>query len=218
MALSVVRPRWSSAACPDNLNPPSILSILTNSCSTKSIWTIDLAYLLSRYGVQVAVTTTHVGANPAYHDYTFYAPNLAQDIQRVSLLFEKASDRGIKVFKRSVDATQLRYALSSGRYIVIALVDKTKLCGRSDSVVSALLEPSNGGLIRNACHESNSDSFTGHFILLCGYDSTADVVCIQDPAGKPDSRLPMWQLDRARKTYGTDEDLIFIRIPDPTSP
>jgi hypothetical protein len=199
----------------NHMDPPSLL-MLTNTCSTKSIWTIDLAYLLSRYGVQIAVTTIHAGANPAYHDYKFYAPNLAQDIHRVNNLFEKASSLGIKVFKRSVDVTQLKCALCSERFLVIALVDKTKLC-RQDSALCASAKRNNGNgasldAQRNA---SSSDSFTGHFILLYGYDPITDEVCVQDPAGKPDTRLPTWQLEIARKTYGTDEDLIFIRIPEP---
>lgn len=202
MVLQAVKKNPTSA-CPDRIDAPS-LPMLTNTCSTKSIWTIDLAYLLCRYGVQVAVTTVHVGANPAYHDYKFYAPNLAQDIHRVNYLFEKASSLGIKVFKRSVDVTQLKSALCSGRFLVIALVDKTKLC-QQNSALCASAKRNNG---------NGADSFTGHFILLYGYDPITDEVCVQDPAGKPDARLPTWQLEIARKTYGTDEDLIFIRIPE----
>lgn len=52
-----------------------------------SIWTIDLAHLLRRFGADVAMTTTVVGANPEFSSEAFYAENLPEDERRVHQLF-----------------------------------------------------------------------------------------------------------------------------------
>lgn len=53
-----------------------------------SIWTIDLAHLLRRFGADVAMTTTTLGANPQFSSEAFYADNLPDDERRVQRLFK----------------------------------------------------------------------------------------------------------------------------------
>ena len=52
-----------------------------------SIWTIDLAHLLRRFGMSVVFTTITVGTNPEYADELFYAENMHADEKRVQQLF-----------------------------------------------------------------------------------------------------------------------------------
>jgi len=52
-----------------------------------SIWTIDLAHLLRRFGMSVVFTTITVGTNPEYADELFYAENMHADEHRVQQLF-----------------------------------------------------------------------------------------------------------------------------------
>ncbi len=42
----------------------------------RSVWTIDLAHLLRRFGLHVALYTVTPGPNPAYADESFYLENL----------------------------------------------------------------------------------------------------------------------------------------------
>lgn len=53
----------------------------------RSVWTIDLAHLLRRFGVAVEFTTVTLGANPAYARERFYRQHLRDDCRRVERLF-----------------------------------------------------------------------------------------------------------------------------------
>lgn len=63
------------------------LASLQAGCQTTSIWTVDLAHLLRRFGAQVVLTTITIGANPEYASETFYAENMEEDEARVERLF-----------------------------------------------------------------------------------------------------------------------------------
>jgi hypothetical protein len=89
----------------------------------------------------------------------------------------------------------------SGSYIAIALVDQDKLSK------SWLEEVMVAGL-----HNSNS-SYTGHYIVICGYDADRDEFEIRDPASsKIHERISAKCLENARKSFGTDEDLLLINL------
>lgn len=53
-----------------------------------SIWTVDLAHLLRRFGLGVEFLTVTLGANPAYARERFYRAHLHEDCARVTRLFE----------------------------------------------------------------------------------------------------------------------------------
>jgi Guanylylate cyclase len=53
----------------------------------RSIWTIDLAHLLRRFGMEVVFCTITLGANPAFSSEAFYAENMPEDEARVQRLF-----------------------------------------------------------------------------------------------------------------------------------
>jgi Guanylylate cyclase len=188
--------------------PSPSLESLETLCGTQSVWTIDLAYLLRRcFHAPIILTTTYLGLNPAYKEEKFYAKHMDKDDARVKNSFAQAEKNGISVHQRSVTAIELKFAVSSGRYLVVVLVDKGKL----------------GTLIENT---SESMGYIGHFILLHGYDSTTDCYIIKDPAGPFDvgstsraaaqqqhDKVSAQQLEVARLAHGTDEDLLFIELP-----
>jgi Guanylylate cyclase len=172
------------------------LQTLVALCRTTSVWTIDLAHILRSYSMRVIVTTTCVGANPSYKSAAFYASQIDGDIDRVNRLFSMAETAGISVIKTSISPAQLKRILLSGRYLAICLVDKAKLL-YNDS--------------------AGNTQYTGHYILLHGFDSTTDSFYYKDPAlyrnaGSYTGRLSSLVLDMARQSYGTDEDLIFVSI------
>lgn len=68
---------------PDPLSSPSSLHALP-FCS---VWSVDLAVLLRRFGLEVRYLTTTIGANPQYAAEQFYADCLEEDVQRVEQLF-----------------------------------------------------------------------------------------------------------------------------------
>ena len=58
----------------------------------RSIWTVDLAYILRRFGLAVEFTTVTLGANPDYAKESFYKEHMAEDGFRVERLFQVASE------------------------------------------------------------------------------------------------------------------------------
>lgn len=54
----------------------------------RSIWTVDLAYLLRRCGLEVELTTITIGANPEYAKESFYKEHMEEDGSRVERLFQ----------------------------------------------------------------------------------------------------------------------------------
>ncbi|KAK4487848.1 hypothetical protein RD792_003584, partial [Penstemon davidsonii] len=115
-------------------------------CSTTSIWTVDLAYLLQKFSVSFTYCTVTLGANPDFSVETFYKVNilshehicifrlaiciqeqLPNDLVRVNMLFKEAREAGIYIEGRSVSAKQISEFILSGKYVAIALVDQYKL-------------------------------------------------------------------------------------------
>ena len=76
-----------------------------------------------------------------------------------------------------------------------------------------------GGASKKSAHESASGSnsgsnsgYTGHYILVFGYDATAREFLCRDPAGAVTlTRVGESAMESARKSFGTDEDLLVVR-------
>ncbi|KAL5733118.1 hypothetical protein ACOSP7_032456 [Xanthoceras sorbifolium] len=174
---------------------------LADLCCTTSIWTVDLAYLLQRFKVRFSYFTVTFGANPNYSAETFYKEQLPTDLVRVDLLFQKARGAGINIEFRSINGVEISHMILSGNYIAIALVDQDKL---SQSWMEDVIIPGLYG---------NDSSYTGHYVVICGYDADADEFEIRDPASaRKHERVSSKRLEEARKSFGTDEDILLISV------
>ncbi|XP_030932631.1 guanylyl cyclase 1 isoform X2 [Quercus lobata] len=174
---------------------------LMELCPTHSIWTIDLAYLLHKFNVSFSFFTITVGANPSYSFETFYKEQLPNDLLRVDTLFKKAREAGINIECRSIGGKDISYLILSGKFIAIALVDQRKLS-----------QPWSENLSVSGFSGSNS-CYTGHYVVICGYDTDADEFEIRDPASfRKNVRISSKCLEEARKCFGTDEDLLLISL------
>eukprot|EP00197_Chlamydomonas_leiostraca_P005328 CAMPEP_0202860038 /NCGR_PEP_ID=MMETSP1391-20130828/1915_1 /ASSEMBLY_ACC=CAM_ASM_000867 /TAXON_ID=1034604 /ORGANISM="Chlamydomonas leiostraca, Strain SAG 11-49" /LENGTH=238 /DNA_ID=CAMNT_0049539165 /DNA_START=260 /DNA_END=972 /DNA_ORIENTATION=- len=185
-------------------------ALLRQLCPTTSIWTIDLAHLLRRFGLGVAFTTITLGPNPAYANESFYSASLQEDERRVSRLFRDAHGAGISVAQRSVGAQELACALLAADTLVLVLVDKRRL--------DPWLAAADACLPYALCGLAGSDvvGYTGHYILLVGYDGARGEFLVRDPAGSSGgepARITPGALDAARKAFGTDEDVLFLSHP-----
>ncbi|KAK9916795.1 hypothetical protein WJX75_007133 [Coccomyxa subellipsoidea] len=188
-------------------------SSLRTLCSVTSIWTVDLAYLLRRFGLDVEFTTITIGANPDYAKESFYREHMAEDGSRVERLFQEAAAAGITVTHRSVSCAELKERMLTGAAIIIALVDKTRLAGHS--VPAAAVPSITPGL---ASRLGLAPSYTGHYIVICAYDPDTDRFMLQDPASTAEmNSVPSCSLEAARHAYGTDEDLLLITVPSSPS-
>ncbi|KAG6553484.1 hypothetical protein Mapa_004396 [Marchantia paleacea] len=177
------------------------LKSLSSLCRTTSIWTVDLAHLLRHFAVNVAFLTVTIGANPNFAVETFYKENMEEDGARVNKLFEKAAQVGIQIQLRSISGDELCMLILSGRYLAIALVDKRKLS-----------HPWLDEICLGDCCGLNT-GYTGHYVVICGYDIDTDEFEIRDPASSSGSgRISLDALEEARKSFGTDEDILFISL------
>lgn len=175
--------------------------MLFEICNTTSIWTVDLAYMLQKYSVSFSFFTVTLGANPDFSVEMFYKEHLPDDLVRVDQLFQKALEAGINIECRSISGEELSLLLLSGNYVAIALVDQYKLSCTwlEDVYISGLYCGSSG--------------YTGHFVVICGYDADRGEFDIRDPASsRKYDRVTMNCLDEARKSFGTDEDLLLVSL------
>ncbi|AQK99362.1 guanylyl cyclase 1 [Zea mays] len=101
---------------------------------------------------------------------------------------------------RSITAYDIAFLLLSGHCIAIALVDKSKLnlpC-MSDYDVQQ--------------HNDEPD-YMGHYVVICGYDADNCEFEIRYPASaRKCERVTMKSLDEARKSFGTDEDILLVSL------
>lgn len=169
-------------------------------CPLCSVWTVDLAHLLRRFSLDVCFLTTMMGPNPAYANEGFYMANIHEDEQRVSRLFQAAPSAGIAMQQRSLASHELQGIMLTGTCLVIALVDKRKLDPWVVADLPALVGCADAG-------------YTGHYVLIIGFDSATNEYIVRDPAAMDaEQRLTTAALDEARMSFGTDEDLIIVPL------
>ncbi|XP_043245148.1 protein GUCD1-like isoform X2 [Amphibalanus amphitrite] len=152
----------------------------------KSTWTIDLVYLLHRYGVQLRYFTITPGIDPGYHRQSFYG--YGKVLRMVDV--------------RPVAAEEiLRHLALHGP--VIVLTDARFL--RCD-----VCRANQAGSELSSCFPCASE-YRGHYIVLYGYDLPKGVVFYRNPTFKDrECCMSLGALEKCRRSYGTDEDLIFV--------
>jgi len=189
------------------------LRYLRHICGTTSIWTIDIAHLLRHFNLQVKFFTITLGANPAYADEKFYKEHMHTDEVRVHQLFKLAQEAGIEVHQRSLPLEELKEVCSSSKALVLILVDKRVLqAGNSSSNNNAV---ASGHANRLLCCGVLSNlvrtGYVGHYVLLYDYNAVTGEFSMRDPASST-SRTTVKEatLERARKSFGTDEDVIIV--------
>lgn len=177
------------------------LQELGELCCTTSIWTVDLAYLLQKLSISFSYFTVTLGANPDFSVETFYKEQLPNDIVRVDMLFRGSPEAGINIECRSVNEKEIALLILSGKYVAIALVDQYKL------------RPSWAEDVYIPHFYSGSAGYTGHYVVICGYDALSDAFEIRDPASsRQQERITSRCLAEARKSFGTDEDILLISL------
>eukprot|EP00775_Hariotina_reticulata_P009729 gene9729-biopygen11636 len=174
---------------------------------TTSVWTVDLAHLLAHFGATVTFCTITLGINGDFANETFYMEHLEDDQHRVQQLFAQAPQLGISVQERSIPLPELAAAVSSGRQLAVLLVDKRKL----DPWQAA------ADLAWNyTTGVTSATGYTGHYILLTGYDAGSSSGTPAAAAAAGGSELDDWQaVDGASATSGNglEDDLGVAEAP-----
>jgi hypothetical protein len=135
--------------------------------------------------------TTEIGAKESYKDFDFYSKEIDGDTVRVNKSFAEASKNGLTVLHKTLSLEAIRTLLLSAQVIMIMLVDLTEL--RDISLLAG-------------------KTYRGHYILVCGYCQDREEFALQDPSSSTGQLIFIGAeaLDRARKSEGTDEDLILF--------
>jgi len=178
------------------------LGRLREELVSDEVWSIDLAYLLTGFGVRCEYRTVCLDGplSPSrYASAPFYASSLSDDAARVNALLADAADSGVAVRRCSLSAVELWNTLRDEQ-LVIALVDARELYS-----AAAADEADEGGGRRD------SRGFAGHYVVLAGIDDCTESYVVKDPGREEEELLvPATRLERARRASGTDEDLILL--------
>ncbi|RXI08883.1 hypothetical protein DVH24_023027, partial [Malus domestica] len=139
---------------------------------------LPCSHFVETFSISFCYYTVTVGANPSYSGEKFYKEQLPNDLERVNNLFQKALEGGMNIQRRSISRQEICFSILSGKYIAIVLVDQYKLSrSHLDDVFVSDFCGSNSG-------------YTGHYVVICGYDTTTDEFEIRDPACS--SNLSEW--------------------------
>ncbi|KAK9391423.1 protein GUCD1 [Crotalus adamanteus] len=201
---------------------------------TKSIWTIDLAYLMRHFGVKHLFCTQTLGVDKGYKNQSFYRKHFDTEENRVNQLFAQAKACKVLVDKRAkeilghrsredmkkkIQRQILRYAykstvtirdiqehLSQGHIAIVLVNAVLLLCDLCSSPVKyCCFLP-----IGQKCF-CRSPDYQGHFIVLCGYNRALGCIYYNNPAyADRTCSTSIRNFEEARTSYGTDEDILFI--------
>ncbi|XP_070618481.1 LOW QUALITY PROTEIN: protein GUCD1 [Erythrolamprus reginae] len=173
---------------------------------TKSIWTIDLAYLMCHFGVKHLFCTQTLGVDKGYKNQSFYRKHFDTEENRVNQLFAQARACKVLVEKRTVTIGDIQEHLSQGHIAIVLVNAVLLLCDLCSSPVKyCCFLP-----IGQKCF-CRSPDYQGHFIVLCGYNRALGCIYYNNPAyADRTCSTSVHNFEEARTSYGTDEDILFI--------
>uniref|UniRef100_A0A8C9QD73 Guanylyl cyclase domain containing 1 n=1 Tax=Spermophilus dauricus TaxID=99837 RepID=A0A8C9QD73_SPEDA len=144
---------------------------------TRSIWTIDLAYLMRHFGVRHRFCTQTLGVDKGYKNQSFYRKHFDTEETRVNQLFAEAKACKVLVEKCTVSVQDIQAHLAQG-HVAIVLVNSGVLhCDLCSSPVKYCCFAPRG----HRCFCRTPD-YQGHFIVLRGYNRATGCIFYNNPA------------------------------------
>eukprot|EP00736_Rhodelphis_marinus_P011251 Rmarinus@m.4592 len=189
------------------------LKTLQEACGTKSVWTIDIAYLLQLFGLECELRTMILGVHPDYKNESYYVKDWDTDALRVNSLFQSAEEHGITVVKGHVSDEEIICHL--GKYgLAIVLVDRSKLSCTDAATSSSSSSSSSLYSVGSLWSALQRKAFVGHYVLIVGHCTASQSFFLKDPACSHGwCEVPCRMLRAARTAFGTDEDILFLHAP-----
>uniref|UniRef100_A0ABI7Z503 Guanylyl cyclase domain containing 1 n=5 Tax=Felidae TaxID=9681 RepID=A0ABI7Z503_FELCA len=175
---------------------------------TRSIWTIDLAYLMRHFGVRHRFCTQTLGVDKGYKNQSFYRKHFDTEETRVNQLFAQAKACKVLVEKCTVSVQDIQEHLAQG-HVAIVLVNSGVLhCDLCSSPVKYCCFAPSG----HRCFCRTPD-YQGHFIVLRGYNRATGCIFYNNPAyADRMCSTSISNFEEARTSYGTDEDILFVYL------
>ncbi|XP_036923339.1 protein GUCD1 isoform X2 [Sturnira hondurensis] len=144
---------------------------------TRSIWTIDLAYLMRHFGVRHRFCTQTLGVDKGYKNQSFYRKHFDTEETRVNQLFAQAKACKVLVEKCTVSVQDIQAHLAQG-HVAIVLVNSGVLhCDLCSSPTKYCCFAPRG----HRCFCRTPD-YQGHFIVLRGYNRATGSIFYNNPA------------------------------------
>ena len=115
------------------------------------------------------------------------------------------------LFFRSISLEEIISRLMKG-YVAIVLVNSNALICNWCEVYSL----NKLRMLANCICPSTQSEYCGHYIVLCGFDADKRCVYYKNPSfndGLCCTKFDMFE--SARHSYGTDDDIIFIKLQEP---
>jgi len=162
------------------------LQNLVDSERSGVTWTLGLAKSAAQLGFRTEFYSTCLGFNPRNFDLDFYkrmSGEAGSTEQKLEKLKAEAVSYGVNMEERSLSLEEILAKISPS-CVSIVLLDWGKIM--------------------------NTSKYQGHFVPIVGYDDQN--VYIHNPAEPPVKNMPIKRelFDEARKSTGTDEDMVFI--------
>ncbi|XP_045675727.1 protein GUCD1 isoform X3 [Phyllostomus hastatus] len=190
---------------------------------TRSIWTIDLAYLMRHFGVRHRFCTQTLGVDKGYKNQgfiqtgdgslpfslqSFYRKHFDTEETRVNQLFAQAKACKVLVEKCTVSVQDIQAHLAQG-HVAIVLVNSGVLhCDLCSSPTKYCCFAPRG----HRCFCRTPD-YQGHFIVLRGYNRATGSIFYNNPAyADRMCSTSISNFEEARTSYGTDEDILFVYL------
>jgi hypothetical protein len=204
-----------------------------------SLWTIDIAHICSIKNLKHSMYTITWGVEESYVNEDFYSKEreFTFEKKRIGQLFQQSSQLGINIVQQSVGLDFIKSEMSNKKCVCIVLVDANLLNGKNidsdddDQNDTLCLDMSDENVksSSNKCcfsytNNNNNDNkedvnkkvqsknnYLGHFIVLIGYDDLRNIIFYRNPATNKKLSITSYNnLEMARKSYGTDQDILFI--------
>uniref|UniRef100_A0A8C6YCN0 Guanylyl cyclase domain containing 1 n=1 Tax=Naja naja TaxID=35670 RepID=A0A8C6YCN0_NAJNA len=177
----------------DLLNDEDFQRAVRDLQLTKSIWTIDLAYLMRHFGVKHLFCTQTLGVDKGYKNQNFLGKGMADGHSKNHSY-------------STVTIGDIQEHLSQGHIAIVLVNAVLLLCDLCSSPVKyCCFLP-----IGQKCF-CRSPDYQGHFIVLCGYNRALECIYYNNPAyADRTCSTSIHNFEEARTSYGTDEDILFI--------
>ncbi|XP_076824902.1 protein GUCD1-like [Clavelina lepadiformis] len=179
----------------------------------EQVWTVDLAYICSMLGVQHKLFTVTLGANDNFSEEPFYVDRLNEKFstekERINKLFNEATANKVTIKKKSIKLEEIIIHLAVNKRPLIVLIDDTKMVRIYSNPITSLCNKLKSlDTVGDTAVEPRP--FWGHYILVTGYDLTKQTIKFKDPSNDGEKVYCSMQcFEEARKSFGTDEDILF---------
>ncbi|XP_013414766.1 protein GUCD1 isoform X2 [Lingula anatina] len=184
-----------------SVNMGNFLQVCKELQFGESVWTIDLANILALYRVEHHFYTVTLGVDKGYSGKAFYRAKFSSDETRVNNLFQDAQYKGIPVSKGTIDADAILNHLTQNKVLIVLTDWNILKCLHCDKSCTPSLH----------CFGSLIKTYQGHFIVVVGFNLKQKLIYYKNPAyDKEMCCCTMKNFEKARKSYGTDEDIIFV--------